>query len=124
MTEIEVIRIIRAHLESQFPKTCSKCMKRFETFRDFLLATTPVGSAISYDAEMGDWYPTDPVGSGALVNCACGTTLALTSAGMSLFRLWSLLNWARIESKKRHQTLTQLLNHLREKIDQQVLNET
>ena len=96
-------------------------MKRFETFRDFLLATTPVGSVFSYDAEMGDWNPADPAESGACVNCACGNTMALTSAGMSLFRLWSLMNWARIESKKRNQTLTQLLNHLRKTIDQQVL---
>ena len=122
MTENEVIGIVRAHLESQFPKLCPNCKKRFETFRDFLLNTTPVGSAFSYDAELGDWNPTHPAGSGACVNCSCGNTLCLTSAGMSLFRLWSLLSWGRSESKKRNQTIEELLNHIRKTIDQQVLN--
>ena len=121
MTEIDVIRVVRAHLESQFPKVCSNCNLRFATFRDYLLATKPVGSAFSYDAAMGDWNPTDPAGGGACVNCACGNTLILTSAGMPLFRLWALMNWARIETKKRNQTLEELLNYLRKEIDHQAL---
>ena len=122
MTEIEVIRIIRAHLESQFPKVCANCNHRFDTFRDFLLTTKPVGSTISFDADAGDWNPTDPAGTLTFVNCPCGNTLTLTSAGMPLLRLWSLMNWARLETKKRSQTLTELLNHLRVEINKQVLD--
>lgn len=121
MTETEVVRIIRAHLESQFPKVCTNCKVYFATFRDFLLATNPLGSTISYDAELGDWNPTDPAETVTFANCQCGNTLALTSAGMPLLRLWSLMNWARIETKKRNQTLKELLNHLRDEINQQVL---
>lgn len=123
MTEADVIRIIRAHLERQFPKVCSNCNRRFDTFRDFVLVTKPVGSTVSYDAELGDWKPTEPVGTMTFANCSCGNTLSLSSAGMSLLRLWSLMNWARIETQKRGQTLKELLNHLREEINQQVLND-
>jgi hypothetical protein len=122
MTEIDVIRIIRAHLEGQFPKVCCNCNQRFDTFRDFLLATKPLGSTISFDAEVGDWEPADPAGTLTFANCTCGNTLALTSAGMPLLRLWSLMNWGRFETKKRSQTLTELLNHLRNEINKQVLD--
>ena len=56
-------------------------------------------------------------------NCPCGTTLALTSNGMSLSMLWRLLNWARHETKRRGLTPQELLNYLREEICKQVLAE-
>jgi hypothetical protein len=121
MTEIEVIRIIRVHLEGLFPKVCSNCNNRFETYRDYLLSTKPLGSPTSFDAQMGDWHPAEPAESMSFANCPCGNTLALSSAGMPLLQLWSLMNWARVETKKRHQTLEQLLIHLRVEIKQQVL---
>lgn len=123
MKEIDVIRIIRVHLEGQFPKVCSNCKLRFDTFRDFLLTTNPLSPTVSYDAEFGDWNPTDPAGTVTFANCQCGNTMALSSEGMSIFQLWQLMNWARIQTKKRRQTLTELLNHLREQINLQVLSE-
>jgi hypothetical protein len=122
MTESDVVRIIRSHLEGQFPKDCPNCKWRFATFRDFLLVTKPLGPTISYDAELGDWNPADPAETVTFANCQCGNTLVLTSAGMPLLRLWSLMNWARVETKKRKQTLKDLLNHLRNEINQQVLS--
>jgi hypothetical protein len=74
-----------------------------------------------YDADMGSWQPSNPVGTAAYANCPCGNTLALTSAGMPLFQLWTLLAWARNETRARRQTPQELLNYLREKICQQVL---
>jgi hypothetical protein len=76
---------------------------------------------MSYDVELGNWKPAQPLGTAAYVNCPCGNTLALTSEGMSLSRLWQLMNWAKIETARRGLTLEQLLNYLREEIRKQVL---
>jgi hypothetical protein len=121
ITEVEVVKAIREHLERQFPKVCSVCKRPFATFREFLLATTPIGSTMSYDVQLGDWKPMQPLGTATYANCPCGNTLALSSAGMSLSRLWSLMNWARVETARRGLTLEQLLNYLREEIRKQVL---
>ena len=123
MTEAEVIRKMREHLEGQFPKVCPKCARRFATLRDYLLIVEHLGPAIPYDAEAGDWNPVNPVGTMTFANCPCGTTLALSSAGMPLPQLWSLLNWARIETKKRGMTPGELLNYLRDEICKQVLKD-
>jgi len=61
MTELEVIQVIREHLEGQFPKVCSACKRSFPSFREFLLTTTAVGSTMSYDAEFNDWKPAQPL---------------------------------------------------------------
>ena len=121
MTEAEVIRIMRGHLEGQFPKTCQNCERRFATLREYLQATKHLGPAMPYDADMGDWTPENPLGTVTYANCRCGNTLALSSAGMPLARLWSLLRWARIETQRRGQTPGELLNYLRDEICKQVL---
>jgi hypothetical protein len=121
MTEAEVIRTMRGHLEGQFPKICPACDRRFATLREYLLATKHQGPAMAYDADMGDWTPLKPLGTVTYANCPCGNTLALSSAGMPLARLWSLLHWARIETQRRGQTPQELLNYLREEICKQVL---
>ena len=116
LTEAEVIRIMREHLEGLFPKVCTNCKRRFANLREYLLVTKHLGSSISYDAEAGDWTPVRPVGTLTFANCPCGTTLALSSNGMPLLRLWSLLNWARIETKRRGLTPRELLDYLRDEI--------
>ena len=123
MTEQEVIRTMRQHLEDQFPKVCSSCRRRFVTLKDYLQNTERLGSAMPYDADAGNWTPLKPLGTLSYANCPCGSTLALSSSGMPLLRLWSLLNWARIETKKRGQTPQELLNYLRDEIDKEVLAE-
>jgi len=121
MTEVEVIRAIRQHLEGQFPKVCSVCKRSYGDFREFLLITTPVGSTMSYDAELNDWNPAQPLGTAEYANCPCGNTLVLSSQGMRLVRLWRLMNWARMETRRRGQTVEELLNHLRKEIRKQVV---
>jgi hypothetical protein len=123
MNEAEVVTAMRRHLESQFPVACPLCQRVFHDLREYLLNTEHQGDAVPYDAEMGNWRPLRPVGTVTLSNCRCGNTLALTSEGMPLVKLWSLLNWARIETKKRKITPRELLNHLRELICTQVLGE-
>jgi hypothetical protein len=124
MTEAQVIQAMRGHLEGLFPKECPNCQRIFATLREYLQQTTHKGSPIPYDADFGDWQPLQPIGTMTLANCACGTTLALTSKGMSLPQLWRLLHWARIETKRRGLTPQELLGYLRDKICEQVLGET
>ena len=123
LTEAEVIRIMRAHLQGLFPKVCPKCGKRFDTLRDFLLSTEHVGPAVPYDAEAGDWRHVKSIGTTTFANCECGSTMALTSDGMPLLKLWSCLNWARVETRKRGMTPQELLTYLREVICHQILSE-
>lgn len=123
MTEAEVVTAMRKHLETQFPKPCPNCKRQFPTLRNYLQVTTILGSAMPYDADIGDWNPVEPVGTVTYANCPCGGTLALTSDGMPLLKLWSLLNWARKETIKRGMTPQELLNYLRDEICKQILAE-
>lgn len=122
MTEAEAIQTIRHHLENLFPKVCPKCQRTFATLREYQLNTKNIGPPMSYDAEMGRWHPLRPVGAVSLANCPCGTTLALSSEGMPLFKLWRLLNWARIETRRRGVSQQELLSQIRDVIRRQVLD--
>lgn len=121
LTEIEVIKIIRAYLEGLFPKNCSTCQRRYFTLREYLLTTQQLGSAVSYDLEADDWKPGRPLGTITFANCACGNTIALSSEEMSLGQLWPLCEWAKAETQKRKQTHRQVLNDLRDKVWKEVL---
>jgi len=121
MTEAEAVRIMREHWEGCFPKVCSSCKRRFETLYEYLLNTTRQGSAISYDAESGDWEPLKPVGMITFSNCRCGNTLALSSSGMQLSELWRVLDWVKNETRMRRVTPRELLNYLRDEICKQLL---
>lgn len=123
MTEADVLAAIREHLETLFPKICPNCERRFASLRQFLFHTTPLGQAIPYDAERDDWNPVRPLGTIAYYICPCGTTMALSSDGMPLERLWALMDWARIETQHRDVTPRQLLNQLRDALHKQVLAE-
>jgi len=76
-----------------------------------------------YDADLGDWQPLKPLGTMTFANCPCKNTLVLSSEGMPLVQLWSLLRWARAETQRRGMTPQQLLNYLRDEICKQVLAE-
>ena len=123
MNEADVLGIIRAHLEALFPKLCPNCEHRFATLRDYVQSTTHLGQAIPYDAERGDWKPAKPLGTTAFSVCPCGTTMALSSDGMPLETLWSLMSWARAETQRRGTTPRQLVNSLRDKLCKQVTDE-
>ena len=76
-----------------------------------------------YDADASDWNPLQPIGTMTFANCRCGSTLVLSSKGMPPLQLWSLLNWARVETRRRGITPQELLNYLRDEICKQVLAE-
>ncbi len=121
-TESEVVEIILRYLEGLFPRHCSKCQRRFTTLREYLLTTEQLGSAVSYDLEIGDWAPANPLGTLTFANCPCGNTLALSSENMRLSVLLDLYGWARVETQKRNQTPHQLLNYLREQVWKRALS--
>jgi hypothetical protein len=124
MTEAEAISEIRDYLEGLFPKSCPNCQRHFANLREFVQLTTHQGVPISYDAQAGDWQPLKPLGTVAMSNCSCGSTLVLGSQTMPLPRLWRLLNWARTETRRGNVTPQDLLVRLRDTICAQVLAET
>ena len=124
MTEAEVVKILREHFEGLFPKVCPKCNRCSSTLREYILITQRLGPSMSYDAELGDWHTLQPVGSVALANCPCSSTLAIGTEGMLTALRLSLLNWVRIETQGRGMSSGELLEHLRDEIRKQVLNES
>jgi hypothetical protein len=121
MTEDEVVLILRDYFESLFPKVCSTCGRRFGTLAEYIQTTTSVGQPVSYDANENDWNPRQLIGSAVLANCPCGTTLALTTDAMALPMRLELLNWVRIETRRRGIAPSDLLAYLRDKIRRRVL---
>lgn len=123
MTYPEALAIVRRHFETEFPKTCSTCRRRFATLREYILTTKRVGQATSYDAELGDWHTQQPIGTLAFANCPCGTTLVLSTEGIPLARRQALLAWVREETERQHITPSELLERLRDDLRIQVLEE-
>jgi hypothetical protein len=123
VTEAEAKLMMIEHLQGLFPKTCPKCQRKFATLRDYFLNTTPVGEAVSIDLEADDLRPLRPLGSGAVSRCQCGANMVISSDGMPLFRLWSLLLWAKYETMRRNMTAKELMQALRTEIRKQVIDE-
>jgi hypothetical protein len=123
MTEAEALQALRQHFESLFPRACPSCSRRFETLREYILTTKRTGVAMSLDAEEGDWETTRPIGSLALANCPCGTTLALSTRGMALPQRLALLGWLKMETERRGVSPSVLLEGLRDGLRKQVLGE-
>ena len=121
LSEAEVIRIVREHFEKLFPKVCPNCHRHFATLREYILATKRIGKPHSYDAEAGDWNTPVPVGTLTDANCPCGSTLTLSTEGMPLPRRLQLLDWVQFETKRQGVDSSELLDHLRDVVRQQVL---
>ena len=102
MNEHDVVAVVRAHIETKFPKVCTKCGRTFASLKEYLQGTTHVGNPVSYDADMKNWNPFKPVGTLSFANCPCGTTLAVCSDGMGVIVMCRLLRWARRESDRRN----------------------
>jgi hypothetical protein len=124
MTNAEAVQMVREHFESLFPRVCPNCGRRFATLREYVLTTERIGRPQSYDAELGDWRPTQIIGSVVQANCPCGSTLTLTTEGMALSRRQALLEWVRAETHRRGVSPPELLDHLRDQVRQQVLAES
>lgn len=121
MSESEVIVIMRHHLEGKFPKQCPVCSRTYGNLRDYLEHTQHLGAPTSYDAEVGDFQPLQPIGTQSLANCACGNTLAIDSSGMRLGTLWRLMRWLMGEMFRRQLTASAVLTDLRSAIDRATL---
>ena len=96
---------------------------QYATVRDYALSIRPVGPVISYDAELGDWQPANPLGTFVTGNCTCGTTLALSTAGLPLPKIHAMLHWVKSETERRGVTPGQLIEWVRDEIRKQVLAE-
>ena len=120
MTEDDVVRTVRSYIERLFPRVCSNCGRRFVSLRDYLETTTHLASPILYD-DITDGVPQNPIGPMSLANCMCGTTLTVSSSGIPTAQMVELLAWARSESRRRSISVRELLRHIRDRIDRQVL---
>jgi hypothetical protein len=116
VTDAEAIELVRRHFESLFPKSCSSCGRTFADLREYISLTTRVGPATSYDADLHDWNTPEPIGSQALANCPCGSTLALTTESMPLPQRLVLLGWVRDTTRERGVSPSTLLEWLRDEI--------
>jgi len=121
LTEAEVVRIIHAHIEGLFPKTCTRCGQTFANYREYLRNTQPVGFPVSYDLEAGDAKPAESMGNLSMSNCRCGNTLALSSQGMPMKQLWAVLKWIEHETERRGVPMHQILGHLRDEVSKRGL---
>jgi hypothetical protein len=117
----EAVRLVRAHIERKFPKTCGTCGRVFANLPDYIQNTRHVGKPISYDAARDDWKPKEPIGTFALALCACGTSMAIDSSGMSLVTLWRLMRFARSETRRRGITVSEFLVGIRAEVEKQAL---
>lgn len=120
MTLRAAAAITRAHLESFFPRRCSRCQRGFSSLADYLRNTTHVDAPVSFDADLVE-LPASPVGTISMANCACGTTLALGSEGMPHETLVQLMTWARDEIAARGVPLRTVLLELRDEVDRETL---
>lgn len=123
MTRIEVIKILRKYFESLFPRACPNCKRCFDTLREYISSTTPVGMPISFEAEKGLWDSTQLVGTQLLSNCSCGSTLALSTESMEYAMRLKLLNWVKREIDRRRVNPSELLEGLRIEVRKQVLSD-
>lgn len=123
MNRDEVVRVIINFLSDQFPIDCKCCGKKYNSYKEFIKNTTPVGKPVSYDAQKGDWRPENPLGAISMHNCSCGSTIALSSQKIDRDTLWQLMDWAKSESEKRNIELSELLAELRTIVHETVFSD-
>jgi len=123
MTEAEVILELREYHEGMFPRVCNNCGRRYASLREYMLNTKRLWPAASYDAELlhFDVGAAEQLGGMAMANCACGSTLALSTKNMPNAQMRSLLQWAGAEMKRRGMNQNELADYLRDEIRKQVL---
>jgi hypothetical protein len=122
MTEADVIQVIYEHVAGLFPKTCQGCGKVFPNYRNYLLNTEHAGIPLSYDIQLNNWQPDNSSGNVALANCRCGSTLAISSKGMPLSRIWEILYWVRMESRRRGVKADVIICYIRDVVEKKALS--
>ena len=122
MTEEQVVKIILTAVEKNFPKVCSCCSHRFQTYKDYLQDTFPLGEPLSNDAAIDDWRPETPLGFLSYSKCkSCTNTLTTNIGSLDKETIWQLLSWIKEEMKHRGVSNSAILNDIRAKMRQQVL---
>ena len=124
LSEEQVVDIIQTAVEKQFPKDCAPCGHRFNSMKEYLENTVHLGQPRSYDSDMKDWQPSNPLGTFSFSKCKCGNTLALGSSSVDVATMWQLLAWVKKEGQRRDLSIGELLNDLRAKMNAQVLKKT
>ena len=124
LSEEQVVDIIQTAVENQFPKDCASCSRRFNSMKEYLENTVHLGQPRSYDADMKDWQPSNPLGTFSFSKCNCGNTLALGSSNVEVETMWQLLAWTKKEGQRRGVSIGELLNDLRAKMNAQVLEKS
>ena len=123
MTEAEIIRMFRAFYEGLFPKVCPNCGRRFETLRDYIVASQRLWPSLNYDMELGADKAPRPIGGLAMANCLCGNTLALSTRSMPVSQTHLMVAWIRTEMERRGLKQVEILDYLRDEVRKQVLAE-
>jgi hypothetical protein len=120
MTEDDVVAITRAYIESLFPRRCATCGRAFTSLKVYLQNTTHLETPVLYDS-LEHGVPADPLGPMSMAHCRCGNTISVSSFDMPTDQLRMLLEWLRRESARRRISERELLRHIRDRIDEQVL---
>ena len=123
MMDLEIVRMMRTHFESLFPKVCPNCGRNFATLHAYIQSTKRIGPTISYDAELKDLKTAKPIGAVAHTNCPCGSTLGLTTEGMPLDQIHRVLHWVRVESEAQGVGPEVVIDTIRDEIRRQILAE-
>lgn len=123
MNENDVIKIVKDFVSKKFPRDCPCCKKHYPSLAEYIRNTTHAGRPVSYDADNKDWKPEKPLGTISMANCSCGSTMIVDSSGMGLLTIWKLLNWVKKETKARGISTGELLEEMRKKIGQSVLQD-
>jgi hypothetical protein len=112
VTEADVVAIIRKHIEAQFPKTCSMCHRIFRTYADYVRTVTPVGAPVLFAKTRTDGETKAPLYAVGMTNCPCGTTVSISSLGMSEEPVANITRWALERAARDGTTVAQLLDRL------------
>jgi hypothetical protein len=123
VTEGEVVAIMRRHVDAQFPKTCSKCHRVFQTYSEYVRTVTPIGTPVLFERTRGEGEAKAQLGTVSMANCTCGTTLSLSSRGRSQQPEVSITTWARERAEHEGITLEQLFERLRARLRTEALEE-
>ena len=120
LSDEEVVAIVRDHIESKFPKLCANCGRQYGSLPDYLRRTTHLGNPLNVD-DPATASTERLVGAISYANCPCGSTLAISSAGLDVLTMWALLQWAGASASRRGISVGELLADLRRRIDEEVL---
>ncbi len=123
MSEDEVVDIIYDYVkEKEFPKTCRNCGQVFNTLKEYIEITEPIGHPVSYDIELDNWEPKEPIGTMSLSNCSCEVTLSISSRHMPLKTLLRIMLWLKVESIKQKLLPSELLQKIRVQIKKKAMD--